>query len=139
MHARDKIAKWLSDTGMSQEDAAEAIGMYGQSNVSQYIRGKIKEPGWPWMIAVARAMNCSLEWLMDESSEYPMVPRTSSSQPLTEYERDALALVRQVDAAIGPGAAVLRLLKADEVRGDRPAESEAVPGSSPSPPSKRRA
>src|SRR4051812_47214835 len=63
MRAQEKIARWLEETGMSQKAAGEAIG-FAQSNLSQYLQGKIKQPGWPWMLGVARAMGCDLEWLV---------------------------------------------------------------------------
>lgn len=55
MDFRREVKAWMEATGIGQEGVARATG-YSQSALSAVLRGQTKAPGYPLMLAIARAM-----------------------------------------------------------------------------------
>src|SRR4051794_13123455 len=104
MDFRRKVKAWMEANGIGQEGLALATG-YSQSALSAVLRGQTRAPGSPLMLAIARSMGCSLEWLVDDEQDGPMAgPATAGTDPgrargdgLTPEELEVLRVARMVD------------------------------------------
>jgi transcriptional regulator with XRE-family HTH domain len=110
MTINEKLARWMDENRVTQAAAAAACDV-AQATISGIASGATKRPKGEVIVALARMMECDLEWLLDDRKGWPMKrAKAPAGDPISDEDREILATIRQIDRYFGPGTAMRRLL-----------------------------
>jgi transcriptional regulator with XRE-family HTH domain len=114
-----KLAALLRDRGLTQADLAELVGT-NQPQISRWMDAP-NPPKAEYLLRIARALQVSVDYLIDESAESPPRPLSSREQA-----------IRDIIQSIGVDEAWVRLIGARE-SGRPSGENGRPPSPAPSP------
>lgn len=69
MNPNQKIARWISKTGVTQTELARRSGI-AQNKISDIVKGKAKATAHQ-SVPLAKAMGVSLDWLFNDDLDWP--------------------------------------------------------------------
>lgn len=123
MKVSEKLQALCKARRWKQKDLLVASGAeITKTTMSNYFKGK-HEPDMKAGPAIARALGVSMEWLADDSADFPSVPAA-----LTENERMALSLYREARDRLGDVEALAPLYALRSVKAPAPSETAPPPG-----------
>ncbi|WP_225205347.1 XRE family transcriptional regulator [Novosphingobium huizhouense] len=115
----DRLIALREERGLSQAALAREVGV-GQSTLVRLEKGETRNPRE--ILAIARALDCSPEYLLGESDERGSIraaakpsKREKPAQPIVDQDDDVVQL-REIDLRYGMGARYLDLPIAEEMR-----------------------
>jgi hypothetical protein len=114
----DKIKAFIDKTpGMNQERLSE-LTKIPKGRISDYVTRKYEVGNVHQVRALAEALGCTMEYLIDGRHGWPP-PKIVATPQLTEEEWKVVEAARLLG---DPGLALRRIMKADEVRMPAPTE-----------------
>jgi transcriptional regulator with XRE-family HTH domain len=133
MGTPEKVTRRRTQLGLKQADVVRITGL-PSSRVSELESGKYNAPP-PVLLQVARALQTTVDWLIDDSAEEPpAADLTNAEWSVVELMRDLNAPAREVRALIAkafggsdpePGRAIREVDLVTEVpRSDQKAKGE---------------
>ena len=94
METREKIARWLTENGITQSDLAQKADV-NSGKMSVLLSGK-QGPTIRVVEPLSRAMNVSLDWLYDNDAQWPPLPRYGRGIVLSDAQAEVLKLAARV-------------------------------------------
>ena len=112
MKIHEKIRLLCQARKITQAQLREEVGGVSKSTITNWFNGSSK-PDIDWVFAFSRALDVSLDWLLDDAADYPPPGRAEASQELVSEpsELDKL-VIWEIAKAIGIEEAKRRLVRA---------------------------
>jgi transcriptional regulator with XRE-family HTH domain len=111
----EKVDRWLSENGMTQDALAEASGVVQQTlnaAMSEKVRGRSR-PGFTKDLSakLANGMGVDLRWFLDDSQGWPPIYNNTPGVVLSPEQKRVLELAEEANRLAGdPDEAARRLM-----------------------------